>query len=40
MKNNLMQLLQDQGDLSIEQIVIRIAMTFILGCLLYTSRCV
>jgi len=37
MKNNLMQLLQDQGDLSIEQIVIRIAMTFILGLLLFLS---
>ena len=37
MKNNLMQLLQDQGDLSIEQIVIRIAMTFILGLLIFLS---
>lgn len=37
MKNNLLQLLQDQGDLSMDQIVVRIAMTLLLGLLIFLS---
>lgn len=37
MKNNLMQLLQQQGDLSVEQIVTRIAATLLLGFLIFIS---
>lgn len=37
MRNNLLQLLQEQGDLSIEQIVIRIVAALVLGFLIYLS---
>lgn len=37
MRNNLIQLLQEQGDLSVEQILIRIAMTLLLGFLIFIS---
>lgn len=37
MKNNLTQLLAEQGDLSFEQILIRIAMTLVLGLVVYMS---
>lgn len=37
MKNNLIQLLEEQGDLSLEQIFIRIAMTLVLGMVVYMS---
>lgn len=37
MRNNLVQLLQEQGDLSVEQILIRIAMTLLLGFLIFIS---
>lgn len=37
MRNNLLQLLQEQGDLSIEQIVIRIVAALALGFLIYLS---
>lgn len=37
MKNNLLQLLQDQGDLSMDQIVVRIGMTLLLGLLIFLS---
>lgn len=37
MKNHLLQLLQDQGDLTAEQVVIRIGMTMILGMLIFVS---
>lgn len=37
MKNNLLQLLQDQGDLTAEQILTRIGMTLLLGLLIFFS---
>ena len=37
MKSNLFQLLQDQGDLSVEQITIRIAMALLLGMFIFLS---
>lgn len=37
MKNNLIQLLQEQGDLSMEQIVIRITMTLLLAFIIFLS---
>ena len=37
MKNNLIQLLQDQGDLTMEQIAVRIGMTLLLGLLIFLS---
>lgn len=37
MRNNLIQLLQEQGDLSVEQILIRISMTLLLGFLIFIS---
>lgn len=37
MRNNLIQLLQEQGDLSVEQILIRITMTLLLGFLIFIS---
>lgn len=37
MKQTLFQLLKDQGDLTAEQIVVRIAMTVVLGLVIFTS---
>ncbi|EJW97648.1 hypothetical protein, membrane, partial [gut metagenome] len=37
MKRNLLQLLQQQGDLSMEQIVTRIAAALLLGILIFMS---
>ncbi len=37
MKNNLLQLLQEQGDLSIEQIITRVIATLLLGFLIFIS---
>lgn len=37
MKQNLIQLLQEQGDMSVEQIVVRIAITLLLGFFIFFS---